>query len=66
MRKKICAICAKEVERDELPILTIGAGVPRLLCPECSELLDTATLGKDFDEIKDAMDTVRYAQSIFN
>ena len=58
MRKKACAICAKEVDRDDLPLLTIGAGVPRLLCPECAELIDTATLGRDFDEIKDAMDTV--------
>ena len=58
MKDKHCSICMKDVERDDLPVLTMGAGVPRLLCEECAALMDTATMGKDYDAIKSAMDEI--------
>lgn len=55
---KHCSICMSRVESDDLPVLTIGAGIPRLLCEECADLMDTATLGREYDEIKAAMDEI--------
>ncbi len=52
-----CSICKKEVDREDAPILTMGAyGIPRLLCDECAYELDVATTDTDFDRIADAMD----------
>ena len=51
-----CCICDEHIEREDAPVLAMGgAGYPRLLCDRCSSLLDKATLGRDFDEIKDAV-----------
>ena len=51
-----CCICDELIEREDAPVLAMGgAGYPRLLCDRCASLLDTATLGRDFDEIKDAI-----------
>ena len=56
---KKCCMCQTVIERDDAPVLTMGAvGNPRLLCDECSELLDAATMGKDFDAIEAAMDKI--------
>lgn len=54
-----CCICDKNIERDDAPVLAMGAaGNPRLLCDDCAALLDTATLGDNFDEIKDSMEKI--------
>lgn len=52
-----CCICERYLEREDGPVLSMGAGGnPRLLCEECEHLLDTATEGCDFEEIENAMD----------
>ena len=54
-----CCMCCKNIEREDAPVLAMGAvGNPRLLCDECAALLDTATLGRDFTEIEAAMDKI--------
>ena len=54
-----CCICGKNIEREDAAVLSMGAaGVPRLLCDECEGLLDTATIGKEYDEIKAAIEKI--------
>ena len=54
-----CCMCDRHIEREDAPVLAMGAaGIPRLLCDDCAELLDTATLGQNYNEIKDAMSTI--------
>ena len=54
-----CCICDRAIEREDAPVLSMGAvGNARLLCDECAALLDTATLGKNIDEITAAMDKI--------
>ena len=49
-------MCDVNIEREDAPVLSMGAaGNPRFLCDRCAGLLDTATLGRDFDEIKGAV-----------
>ncbi len=51
-----CCMCDKNIERDDAPVLAMGAaGNPRLLCDDCAALLDTATLGRNVEEIKPAI-----------
>lgn len=58
MMKK-CCMCDRIIEREDAPVLAMGAaGNPRLLCDECEKLLDTATLGEDYDEIKNAISKI--------
>lgn len=50
-----CAICGKTVDKENAPILTMGAyGTPLYICDECAKELDTATAGNDYLEIKEA------------
>lgn len=52
-----CCICEKLIENEDAPVLSMGAvGNARLLCDDCSELLDTVTLGENLDDITAAMD----------
>lgn len=54
-----CCICEKLIEREDAPVLSMGAvGNARLLCDECVALLDTTTLGKNIDDITSAMDKI--------
>ncbi len=54
---KTCCICQRVIENEDAPVLTMGAvGTPKLLCDGCAELLDTATLGREYEEIEAAMD----------
>ena len=41
-------------------------GNPKLLCPDCAELVETASFGKEYDEIKDAMDRLTARMSAAN
>ena len=51
-----CCICEANIEREDAPVLSMGgAGYARVLCDRCAELLDTATLGQDYDEIKSSI-----------
>ncbi len=45
--------------RDDSPVLTIGGfGNPKYLCDDCSALLDTVTLSRDYEKIEAAMDEI--------
>lgn len=47
-----CALCGTVPEKDEPTVLALGSyGYPRCLCEECEAEIDTATLGRDYDEI---------------
>lgn len=46
-----CCICNRKIDREDPAVLAMGgAGIPRYLCDECEQLLDTATLSKDHEE----------------
>ena len=46
-----CCICTKQIEREDPAVLAMGgAGIPRYLCDECENLLDTATLSHNHEE----------------
>lgn len=51
-----CCLCAKEVEREDAPVLGMGrAGNPRVLCDDCEAHLDNAMRGKDYESIKNSV-----------
>jgi hypothetical protein len=52
-----CALCGRIPECEEPAVLTMGRyGHPRHLCEECESQMDTANLGRDYDEIINAID----------
>lgn len=54
-----CCICGAEIEKEHPPVLSFGHfGHPRCLCDGCEERLDTITLGKEYAEIREAMEKV--------
>lgn len=54
-----CCMCDVNIEREDAPVLSMGgAGYARVLCDRCASLLDTATLSRDFDEIKGAIEQI--------
>ncbi len=54
---KRCCICIKEIEREDAPVLTMGAfGAPRYLCDECAHDLDLAMLSHEPEEIESAVE----------
>jgi uncharacterized protein YlaI len=54
-----CCICDRQIEWDDAAVFAMGAaGNPRLLCDRCEQLVQTATLGRDFEQIEKAMDTL--------
>ena len=56
---KKCCICERIIENEDAPLLTMGAvGTPKLICDSCAELLDTATLGREYEAIEAAMDEI--------
>lgn len=56
---KKCCMCNVVIEKDDAPILAMGAvGNPKLLCDSCAELLDTAMAGREYKEIEAAMDEI--------
>ncbi len=51
-----CALCGSIPQKEEPAILTLGSyGYPRCLCEICEQEIDTATLGRDYDEIAAAI-----------
>ena len=56
MAKKSCCLCNNILtDAENAPILTLGnSGWPRCVCPDCEGVINTATLGKDYDEIHEA------------
>ena len=56
---KVCCTCLTRLENEDAPVLTMGAyGTPKLLCDNCAALIETVTLGTDYDEITEAMNTL--------
>ena len=52
-----CALCGRIPECEEPAVLTMGRyGHPRHLCEECESQMDIANLGRDYDEIINAID----------
>ena len=51
-----CCICQNNIEREDPAILSLGGtGNARVLCDGCESLIDTATLGRDYEEIGSAL-----------
>ena len=64
---KICCTCLKRMESEDAPVLTMGAyGTPKVLCDGCAALIETITLGKEYDEITEAMHTLTATMSASN
>ena len=60
-----CAICRRVVDGESAPILELsGYGYTRVLCDECAEELDLATLGTDAEKIAEAMDSIGKKMSV--
>lgn len=58
-KRKRCSLCFSAVEGEDIPVLTIGAyGTPRYLCPECERLVETASFGRNYKEIVQALDAI--------
>ena len=56
---KVCCTCLTRLENEDAPVLTMGAyGTPKLLCDDCAALIETVTLGTDYDEITEAMNAL--------
>ena len=65
--RKICATCLRRIENEDAPVLAMGAyGNPKLLCDTCAELVETVTLGKDYNVITDAMKALTDRMSASN
>ena len=64
---KNCCTCLARIENDDAPVLAMGAyGTPKLLCPSCASLVDTITIGRDYDEIASAMNEITARMSAAN
>lgn len=62
---KKCTICKNIFDGENASILTMsGFGNARLICPECAELLDRATLDTDCDRITEAMEKLSERNAI--
>ena len=56
---KKCVLCERVITDESPAILTVGAyGNPKCVCGECQSLLDTATLGREYERIAEAMDAI--------
>ncbi len=65
--RRNCCTCLTRVDEESASILTMGAyGTPKCLCEECATLVDTITLGRDYDEITSAMEKITEKMSAAN
>ena len=56
---KRCVVCDAIITDEDPAILTVGAyGNPKCICATCQELLDTATLGREYEKIAEAMEAL--------
>ena len=64
---KNCCTCLGKIENENAPVLTMSAyGMPKLLCDDCASLIETVTLGRDYDEITSAMSDLTGVMSASN
>lgn len=65
--RRNCCTCLARVDEENSSILAMGAyGTPKCLCEDCAALVDTITLGKDYDEITAAMESITKKMSSAN
>ena len=65
--KRNCCTCLRRIENEDAPVLTMGAyGTPKVLCDDCAALVETITLGKDYDGITAAMQELTDVMSSSN
>ena len=65
--RKNCSTCLTRITSEDAPVLIMGAyGTPKLLCDECAALIDTITLGREYDEITAAMQALTEKMSSAN
>ena len=65
--RRNCCTCLTRVDDENASVLTMGAyGTPKCLCEECATLIDTVTLGTDYDEITSAMEEITKKMSDAN
>lgn len=54
-----CVLCKSQKVGEDSPILVMSAlGVPKYLCPDCNLDMEAATLAKDYDSIREAMERI--------
>lgn len=65
--RKNCSTCLARITSEDAPVLIMGAyGTPKLLCDDCAALVETITLGRDYDEITAAMQALTEKMSSAN
>ena len=65
--RKNCSTCLTRITSEDAPVLIMGAyGTPKLLCDDCAALIETITLGRDYDEITAAMQALTEKMSSAN
>ena len=65
MSSRKCCLCSKIIESETADILTMGGyGIPRYLCEECANDLNTVTRGTTSDGIHAAMDRLGKKMSV--
>lgn len=65
--RKNCSTCLTRITSEDAPVLIMGAyGTPKLLCDDCAALVETITLGRDYDEITAAMQALTEKMSSAN
>ena len=65
--RKNCSTCLTRITSEDAPVLVMGAyGTPKLLCDDCAALVETITLGRDYDEITAAMQALTEKMSSAN
>ena len=65
--RKNCSTCLTKITSEDAPVLVMGAyGTPKLLCDDCAALIETITLGRDYDEITAAMQALTEKMSSAN
>ena len=53
---KNCCICKAPIEKEDAPVLAIGAyGTPKCICEDCENKIDRATTSRNADEIENAI-----------
>ena len=56
---KKCVICGKIITEESPAILTVGVyGDHGCICSECQALFDTATLGREYEKVAEAIETL--------
>ena len=56
---KKCVICGKIITEESPAILTVGVyGDHGYICNECQALFDTATLGREYEKVAEAIETL--------